>query len=209
MPSTKEVLLALLAAWAVYNVWRVIVSRGNAVEVAAETVTNVPVQAAFAQYMKVREYYLDLSPGHRKYEIVAGTSPADMVIEVWETAGFQFVKHRYRIAGLVPDERMNLVSEASEVRVLGLFRGVTRSEVEFRFQPEGEARTRLGITIRIVFPNGFRQLLARLFFTEAIWRRHARQEMAALGRIIERRCAASGPGEDERGGAPAYARTFT
>jgi hypothetical protein len=61
--------------------------------------------------------------------------------------------------------------------------------VEFRFYPAADAQTNLGLTIRIVSPNWFRHLLARLFFTETIWRAHAREEMNALARIIEQRYA--------------------
>ena len=39
----------------------------------------------------------------------------------------------------------------------------------------------------LVFANRFRHLVARLFFTKAIWAAHARQEMAALARLIELR----------------------
>lgn len=203
----KQIFLALLAAWATYNLWRVMRSGGNAIEVGAEAVTNVPVEAAFREYMKVREFYLDLSPGHRKYEI-AGTSPTgDMIVDIWETAGFQSVRHRYRIAELVENRSMKLVSEKSQVRVLGLFGGVTRSEAEFRFAPLDDAHARLAITIRIVFPNRLRHFLARVFLTEEIWRGHARQEMKALARIIEQRQAAvaqprlaSGPAAGSRTG---------
>ncbi len=187
----KTIFLALLFGWGCYNLVRVLLAPGNAVEVFADSKAEVPVAAAFSAYMKVREFYLDLSPGHRKYEIIGGPAPEDMVIDIWETAGFQFVKHKYRIAELVPDARMRLVSPQSEVRVLGVFRGISRSEAEFRFQPDGDDRTLLSLTIRIIFPNKIRAFLARMFFTEAIWRRHARQEMAALARIIEQRYAAA------------------
>ncbi|MBU0480646.1 MAG: hypothetical protein KKG47_06075 [Proteobacteria bacterium] len=111
----------------------------------------------------------------------------DVVIEVWETAGFQFVKHQYRVAELVVNERMKLVSEKSRVKVFGLIKGESRSEVEFRFQPAADGKTNLGLAIRIVFPNRFRHFLARLFFIEPVWQAHAREEMNALAGIIEQR----------------------
>ena len=64
------------------------------------------------------------------------------------------------------------------VRALGLFSGQSRSEVEFRFNPTGEAECSLELTICIIFPNKLRHLLARLFFTQAILRRHTKEEMA-------------------------------
>lgn len=181
----------VLAAWALYCVVRVVTARRNAVEVGTQVPAHCPVGFAFQTYLSVREFYLQLSPGHRKYDMHGTSLTPTTVIDVWEEAGFQAVRHQYRVTELVPGERMRLVSEASEVRVLGLFRGRTRSEVEFRFLPAGEADCSLGLTIRIVFPNRLRHLLARLFFTEAIWQRHAEQEMKALARLIEQRHAAA------------------
>lgn len=71
------------------------------------------------------------------------------------------------------------------VRALGLFSGQSRSEVEFRFNPTGEAECSLELTICIIFPNKLRHLLARLFFTQAILRRHTKEEMAALAQLVE------------------------
>jgi hypothetical protein len=181
----------VLLMWLVYNLWRVIRAPDNAVAVGAEVLTRCPRDFAFKTYMKVREFYLELSPGHKKYELHGTDLHRDVTIDVWESAGFQFVKHVYRIVELIPGERMRLVSEHSQVRVLGLFRGQSRSEVEFRFAPNGDAETRLGLTIRIVFPNRLRHLLARLFATEAIWQAHATEEMTALARLIEQRHAAT------------------
>jgi hypothetical protein len=181
----------LLAAWVLYCALRVFTAPRNAVQVVAEVGARCPVDFAFQTYMKVRECYLELSPGHKKYEMHGTTLSPETVIEVWEEAGFQLVKHHYRVVELVPRERMLLVSEASRVRVLGLFRGQTRSEVEFRFRPTGQTQCSLGLTICIVFPNKLRHLLARVFVTDAIWQRHARQEMAALAKLIEQRYASS------------------
>jgi len=109
----------------------------------------------------------------------------DAVIDVWETAGFQFVKHKYRVTEMLANEKMKLVSEKSNVRVLGLFKGENRSEVEFRFHPIPGGKTNLGVTIQIIFSNRIRHFMARLFFTEAIWKSHALEEMKALASIIE------------------------
>lgn len=186
---TVSGLQVLLAAWVLYCVLRVMAAPRNAVQVGAEVTARCPVGFAFQAYMRVREFYLQLSSGHRKYEMRGASLTPETVIEVWEEAGFQLVKHEYRVVVFVPGERMKLVSEASTVRVLGLFRGQTRSEVEFCFRPAGESQCVLGLTICIVFPNKLRQLLARLFFTEAIWQRHAKQEMRALAQLIEHRYA--------------------
>jgi len=115
------------------------------------------------------------------------TLTPETVISIGEAAGFQTVEHKYRVTDLVPGQRMRLLSEASQVKVLGLFRGQSRSEVEFSFREAGPTETDLGLTICIVFPNLLRHLLARLFFTEAIWQRHAKEEMTALASLIERR----------------------
>jgi hypothetical protein len=187
MVKTTIGIIAL--CWLAYNGWRVFSAPRNAVEVGADVQANCPPKFAFQTYMKVREFYLLLSPGHKKYEMSGASFMKDVVIDVWETAGFQFVKHQYRVTELVLNERMGLVSEKSQVKVLGLFKAESRSEVEFRFYPTADAQTNLGLTIRIVSPNWFRHLLARLFFTEAIWRAHARAEMNALAKIIEQRYA--------------------
>lgn len=183
----EMVLGAVVLSWLVYNLYRVLTEPRQAVEVGAQVVTRCPRPFAFQSYMKVREYYLQLSDGHRRYEMSGTHLTEDMIIDVWETAGFQYVKHRYRVVELIPNERMQLLSERSEVRVLGLFKGTSRSEVEFRFDDYTHTQTTLGLTIRIVFANHLRHLLARLFFTEAIWAAHARREMAALARIMEQR----------------------
>lgn len=178
--------LAVLA-WVSYCLVRTLTAPRNAVEVGAEVATRCPRAFAFQTYMKVRDFYLQLSPAHRKYELHGKELMNDVVIDVWEQAGFQLVKHKYRVTRLVPGERMSLVSDRSEVRVLGLFRGVSRSEVEFTFRSSSDRETVLGLGIRIVFPNRLRHLLARLFFTEAIWQAHAKEEMTALARLMEKR----------------------
>lgn len=181
-----------LAGWAGYNGWRVASAPRQAVQVGAEVPARCPRDFAFRTYMQVRDFYLELSPGHRKYELHGTDLLQDVVIDVWEQAGFQFVQHEYRVTELVPPERMRLVSDSSRVRVLGLFKGRTRSEVEFRFAAASASGTTLGLTICIVFPNPLRHLLARLFFTEAIWQAHAKEEMTALARLMERRWAEAG-----------------
>ncbi|HBI15394.1 MAG TPA: hypothetical protein DDY20_07760 [Desulfobulbaceae bacterium] len=175
--------------WLGYNAWRVFSSSHNAIQVIADVEAKCPREYAFNTYMKVREYYIRLSPGHKKYEISGTDLLKDGVIDVWETAGFQYVKHRYRVSELTPNEKMALVSEISQIKVFGIFKSQSRSEVEFRFCSTTSGDTKLGLTIRIVFPNRFRHLLARVFFTEAIWRAHAREEMNALARIIEQHYA--------------------
>lgn len=177
----------IASAWVIYSVWRVIAAPQNAIEVSTEALAKCPREFCYNTYLQVREYYLKLSTAHKKYEPSNPSQPKEGFIDVWETAGFQFVKHRYRIVNMVPNERMNLVSERSEVRVLGLFRSHTRSEVEFRFKDAPEKNTSLGLTIRIIFPNWIRHLLARLFFTEAIWQAHAREEMSALAQVMQKR----------------------
>lgn len=193
MPVSVATLTMLLqfaiAAWVLYCAWRVLTAPRDAVEVGADVPARCPVAFAYQTYMRVREFYLQLSPAHQKYEMQGATLNAETVIDVWEEAGFQRVKHQYRVAELVPGERMRLVSEHSQVRVLGLFGGQSRSEVEFRFSPVGPSDCLLGLTIAIVFPNKLRHWLARLFFTQAIWQRHALQEMQALARLMENRYA--------------------
>ncbi|HBI14223.1 MAG TPA: hypothetical protein DDY20_01675 [Desulfobulbaceae bacterium] len=178
-----------LVSWVLYCAIRVVIAPRNAIQVGANVLANTPNDFAFQTYMKVREFYLQLSPGHKKYELRGTELLKDVVIDVWEEAGFQFVKHQYRVSELIPPERMKLVSESSQVKVLGLFRGQTRSEVVFRFTPTADSKTTLGLAICIVFSSKLRQFLARLFFTEAIWQAHAKQEMKALARLIEQRYA--------------------
>lgn len=171
--------------WVGYNGWRVFLSNRNSVKVGAEVQAECPHDFAFQTYLKVSEYYLQLSPAHEKYEVSGNNPLKDAVIDVWETAGFQSVKHKYRVTEMKTSERMKLVSEKSNVKTLGLFKGESRSEVEFRFHPTSDGKTNLGLTIQIVFPNWFRHFMARLFFTEAIWNTHALEEMNALARIME------------------------
>ena len=185
------ILQLAFAAWVLYCLWRVFSAPREAVQVGAEVRAQCPVAFAYQTYMRVREFYLQLSPAHQKYEMPDQSLNAETIIDVWEEAGFQLVKHKYRVVDLVPGQRMRLVSEKSQVRVLWLFRGQSRSEVEFRFTPEGESACTLGLTICIVFPNKLRHLLARLFFTQAIWQRHAEQEMGALARLMEAKYASA------------------
>ena len=181
----------IAAIWLGYNVWRVANSNRNAIEVVALATAACPRKFSYDTYLKIREYYLELSRAHKKYEVDAVSSGGGDVIDVWEKAGFQFVKHRYRLVDNVPQKRMLLVSEQSEVTVFGIFRSRTRSEAEFRFSDASGNATSLGLTIRIVFPNKIRQLLARLFFTEFIWQAHAREEMAALAQLMQKRYSSS------------------
>jgi hypothetical protein len=181
----------IAATWLGYNAWRVFNANGNAIEVTSRTTAACPREFSYETYLKIREYYLDLSQAHKKYEVGGSSSSGEDIINVWEKAGFQFVKHRYRVVDNVPQERMLLVSEQSEVTIFGLLRSRTRSEAEFRFSDAPENATSLGLTIRIVFPNKIRQLLARVFFTEFIWQAHAKQEMAALAQLMQKRYSSS------------------
>ena len=171
--------------WIGYNGWRVFSSQRNSIKVGAEVQAKCPHDFSFQSYLKVREYYLKLSPAHEKYEVSGNDLMKDAVIDVWETAGFQSVRHKYRVTEMLTNERMKLVSENSKVKTLGLFKGESRSEVEFRFHPTSDGKTNLGLTIQVVFPNWLRHFMARLFFTEAIWRSHALEEMNALARVME------------------------
>ncbi len=45
-----------------------------------------------------------------------------MVIDACEAAGFQLVKHKYRVTELILNKRMRSVSEKSQVIVFGLFK---------------------------------------------------------------------------------------
>lgn len=184
--TTLQTILLLWASYCLLRGWR---APGNAVQVSAEVIANCPNDFAFQTYMKVREFYLQLSPAHKKYELHGTDLTKDVVIDVWEEAGFQFVRHQYRVTELIPRERMRLVSEKSQVRVLGLFKGQTRSEVEFRFRPASASECALGLTICIVFPNRLRHWLARMFFTQAIWQAHAKEEMMQLAKVMEQRFA--------------------
>jgi hypothetical protein len=80
--------------WVGYNGWRVFSSHRNSVNVGAEVQAECPHDFAFQTYLKVREYYLKLSPAHEKYEVSGNDLMKDAVIDVWETAGFQSVKHQ-------------------------------------------------------------------------------------------------------------------
>jgi hypothetical protein len=178
---------AISLCWLIYNGWRVYSAPVNAIEIGADVRAVCPRDFAYQTYMNIGEFYLRLSPGHKKYEMIGTELLKDVMIHIWETAGFQFVRHQYRVAELVPGELMGLVSEKSQVEIWGLFNAESRSEVKFVFHPAGDGQTNLRLTIRIVFPNRFRHLLSRLFFTEAIWQSHARAEMNALAEILEQR----------------------
>ncbi len=187
MYPVKTTLEMLALCWLGYNILRVLFSDCNSVKVGAEVEANCPHDFAFQSYMNVGEYYLDLSPAHKKYEITGTDLMNDVVIDVWENAGFQFVKHKYQVTKVLTNESMKLVSEKSKVRVLGIFNAENRSEVEFRFLPGPDGTSKLGITIQIIFPNWFRHLMARLLFTASIWKLHAVEEMNALARITEQK----------------------
>lgn len=181
---------AILLAWLAWCLWRAFTANGNAIEVAAEVAARCPSSFAFATCLKVREFYLELSPAHLKYQPRDPGAGAASVIDVCEQSGFQRVEHAYRITELVPDTKMALVSERSRATVLGLLRCETRSEVEFHFFDGPRGDTVLLLRIRIVFPTLWRHLLARLLLTQAIWRAHGQQETRALARLVEERYAA-------------------
>lgn len=177
----------LLALWGLYNLMRVFQRPDNSIEVTASVPAHCSAARAFREYMNIGEYYLQLSPAHKRYQRTGDDLLTDTVIHICEQAGFQRVEHQYRVVELIPDRRMRLVSEHSRVTVLGLFRGESRSDTDFSFTPRGQHYCELGLSIQISFPNRLRHLLARLFFTEQIWQAHAREEMQALAAHIEQR----------------------
>lgn len=84
--------------------------------------THCPNNFAFQTYMKVREFYFKFNPCQNKYERQGANLLQDAVIDVWEQAGFQLVMHKYKTAELVPNERMAMVLEKSNVTVLCFFK---------------------------------------------------------------------------------------
>jgi len=183
------ILITVFLLWVLYNIWIVIQSAKNSIVVGAVVKTNCIQEQAFEEYLNVKDYYLELSKAHKKYEINGDELLKDAVIEIWEKSGFQLVKHKYKIIELVPNERMKLISEKSDTTVLGVFKSHSRSETEFTFSPLSDISTELCLSINIIFPNKFRHLLARVFFTKLIWQAHANDEMKELAKIIEKRVA--------------------
>lgn len=80
-----------------YIMWRVASARDNAIEISAEATAACPRQFSYEVYVKVREFYLQLSTAHKKYAVREPSGGDDEFIDVWETAGFHFVKHRHRL----------------------------------------------------------------------------------------------------------------
>ena len=77
--TTVQTILFLWASYCLLRVWS---APRNALQVGAEVIAHCPNDFAFQTYMKVREFYLQLSPAHKKYELHGTDLTKDVVIDV-------------------------------------------------------------------------------------------------------------------------------
>jgi hypothetical protein len=179
--------MLILYVWVFWLLlWSVIAFREKEpiISVSYNVACNKPVSTAYATYLNIKDFYLDLSKGHKEYTIIDSNWEQGGKIKVRESAGFQYIEHCYKIKNRVENRLVHLVSPASQSKIFGFIRGTNQSEAIFEFIEKGDG-CQIRFKLMILFPSRLKQILALTVLTPIIWKKHAKEEMNNLVRIIE------------------------
>lgn len=149
---------------------------------------TIPVAAqadTMAQFfLHLDEYYLQLSPGNRKFS-VRGGGPLSKgsLIDDEEEAGGQYATHLYTVLSAT-DSGLTMLSNPSIVRSGDLTMAVP-TRVRFDWKPaEGGGTILVGSRVELCFDSVLDRFVASRLGTEAIWQDHVVGEMQTAARLI-------------------------
>jgi hypothetical protein len=135
----------------------------------------------FYFFQHLDKYYLNISKGHRKFKLLNADSLRQGVfIENEETAGGQYVKHRYRVVEFVKDRHIRLVSDPSMVTLWrGLLTVPVTTTVEFEIDTN-----MISSKLTLKFRSRVAHSVADRMGTREIWGTHVKEEMENAAKII-------------------------
>ncbi|WP_138995197.1 SRPBCC family protein [Larkinella sp. C7] len=150
---------------------------------------EAPAMSVFHLLLNLDRCYLDLSTGHRKFDILnGGPLKVNSTILCEEVAGNQEVFHTYVVEQLIENQLLYYVSKPSISYVNGQRKRPIKSTtyVQFELDAIAATQTRVRATIVIQFSSGVTKFLAQLTGTRKLWQAHVREETDNLKKVVER-----------------------
>ncbi len=134
----------------------------------------------------IDKYYLWLSKGHKKFDLVnADLLKKGIFIKNEETAGRQYIKHRYQVVEIIKNHYLKLVSDPSIVTVLAVFKLPVKVTVEFEIEPLKVGKARVASHLTVEFKNKITEFFAKIISTEKIWQAHLVEEVENGATLIK------------------------
>src|SRR3989338_8758810 len=141
-------------------------------------ITNETVEKISKFFSNIDKYYLQLSKGHKKFELVNENSLIKGAsIQNEETAGGQYLKHRYEVVKVIENRFIKLISDPSTVIMWGILKLPVKVTVEFEMQSMVDKKTKVFSCLTLEFKNKVGEFLAKIVDTEGIWQAHLKEEM--------------------------------
>lgn len=152
------------------------------------TIPSTPAQVFEFLTTKVPAHYAALARGHDRFDILDGGPMIEgSIIDCRERAGNQEVHHRYVVRELIAGQRIRYASTPSTsfVHLDGrTITGTSDTFVTYELEPDGP-RTRLHMTIAIVFATRWQRFVARVLGrTAKLWGAHQAEELDRLTELI-------------------------
>lgn len=140
---------------------------------------NESADKIFYFFKHLDRYYLDISQAHKKFKVLDGLKQGAL-IEVEETAGGQYVRHKYRVVKVVENRFIRLVSDPSIVEIWGGFLKVpVKTTVEFEIKPNT-----ICSRLTLEFRSGLLHSIAKWMGVREIWGGHIKEEMEGAAEVI-------------------------
>ncbi|KAF0134799.1 MAG: hypothetical protein FD145_367 [Candidatus Saganbacteria bacterium] len=145
-----------------------------------------PADKIFYFFSHLDKYYLELSPGHKKFQILDAQVLAKGVhIAVEENAGGQYVIHKYEVTEFILNKQIRLMSSPSIVKV-GPFNIEVLTIVEFNITSDIDKEvTLVSSTLTLEFKSIASYYFAKLFRVKDVWESHLKEEMSNGMKIVE------------------------
>ncbi|MFO7656512.1 MAG: hypothetical protein R6W78_05545 [Bacteroidales bacterium] len=137
----------------------------------------------------MKDNYKAMAEGHIQYELLNSEYIQEGTeIDCMEKAGNQTVHHIYKVEKIIPNEYIYYLSSPSKV-----FIELPRKTIEsksntycfYNFEKINDSTTSLQLTIAIQFGSGFEKFYSTLFGGIAPWKKHQKEEMEKLKKLIE------------------------
>lgn len=137
------------------------------------------------------ERYLDLSIGHRKFEVNTQDKKLKKGVEIEneETAKGQYVKHKYKVERIDKEKgEFSMFSKHSKVTGKFLcfpYKKEFGTTVDFNVLENGN-ETDVNSKLTLHFKSKVDVFMAKLLGTDKIWRNHFEEELTNASKIINK-----------------------
>lgn len=168
----------------------------NTVYISHTIHTDAQISKAF-QFItsEMNTYYPQLAQGHEYFRITNGdTLQMGSIIECAESAGNQTITHMYSVNEIIPGERIQYSSTPSHVKIRLPWKTIestSNTYVYYDFD-HNEGKTAVRLTIGIQFSNAFERIFSQLTGGLAPWKKHCKEEMEGLKKLLDHKAQQSG-----------------